>query len=195
MVGETPVLWLKNIEDEKLFLSFKGIQHRFYTTTDICYFLIFIRDEMLKKKGIGEYFRELSIGETEKVKILLANLHDRLQKFLNEREIKASPGLKFFLPDPRKGSSCKRLNLFLRWMVRKDHIDFGLWKYLSPSELVIPVDVHIARISKRLGFTKRKVPDWKMAEEITKALRAFNSADPVRYDFALCHIGIRGEEF
>lgn len=105
-------------------------------------------------------------------------------------------------PLPEKGSACKRMNLFLRWMVRKDELDFGLWTCLSgrqdeipTSKLIIPVDTHIARICKQLKLTKKKNVSWKMAEEITNNLKKFDPNDPVKYDFALCHIGMRKQVF
>ncbi len=94
-------------------------------------------------------------------------------------------------PNPQKGSACKRMNLFLRWMVRKDELDFGLWEEIPKDKLLIPVDVHIARICKQLKLTKKKNVSWKMAEEITEKLKKFDSEDPVKYDFAICHIGMR----
>jgi uncharacterized protein (TIGR02757 family) len=99
-------------------------------------------------------------------------------------------GVRFFFPDPADGSPCKRLNLYLRWMVRSDRLDFGQWDGVDPAKLVIPLDTHIARISKNIGLTRRASPDWKMAEEITEALKALDPADPVKYDFALCRLGI-----
>jgi uncharacterized protein (TIGR02757 family) len=83
------------------------------------------------------------------------------------------------------------MNLFLRWMVRKDELDFGIWNEIPPDKLVIPVDTHIARICKLLKLTKRENVSWKMAEEITENLKKFDPADPVKYDFAICHIGMR----
>jgi len=94
-------------------------------------------------------------------------------------------------PDPKKGSACKRMNLFLRWMVRKDDMDLGLWGEIPTSKLIIPVDTHVARIAKELGLTKQTTANWKMAEEITENLKMFDREDPVKYDFALCHIGMR----
>lgn len=99
-------------------------------------------------------------------------------------------GLLQFFPSPQKGSACKRMNLFLRWMIRDRDIDFGIWKGIPKNKLVIPLDTHIARISKCLGFTKRASQDWKMAVEITESLKKFDSEDPLKYDFALCHQGI-----
>lgn len=100
-------------------------------------------------------------------------------------------GMKFMIPDPLKGSACKRMNLFLRWMIRKDQLDFGLWNEIPASKLVIPVDTHVAKICKQLKLTKKKNESWQMAEEITEHLKKFDAFDPVKYDFAICHIGIR----
>lgn len=101
--------------------------------------------------------------------------------------------LDHLLADPMKGGACKRLLLYLRWMVRKDLVDLGTWEGLIPrSALVIPVDTHIMRISKLLGLTRRNDPSWRTAEEITASLRLIDPDDPVRYDFALCHLGMSG---
>lgn len=102
------------------------------------------------------------------------------------------PGLTQLLPDPEKGSACKRMNLFLRWMVRTKDIDLGVWNEIPPTKLIIPLDTHIARISRCLGLTSRTATDWKTAEEITGALRELDPEDPLKYDFALCHQGISG---
>ena len=101
-------------------------------------------------------------------------------------------GLMQFFPSPSGGSACKRANLFLRWMVRDRDIDFGIWKGIPKNRLVIPLDTHIARISRCLGFTRRASSDWKTAVEITEALKELNPEDPLKYDFALCHHGISG---
>ncbi len=101
-------------------------------------------------------------------------------------------GLTHFFPSPRKGSACKRMNLFLRWMVRDKDIDFGIWKGIPKDRLVIPLDTHIARISRCLGLTERQSSDWKAAVEITEALKSFDLEDPLKYDFILCHRGIGG---
>ncbi len=99
-------------------------------------------------------------------------------------------GIRYLLPSPRTGSACKRMNLYIRWMVRRDALDLGLWKTIPPSGLVMPIDTHVARISRRLGLTSRRQADWKMAEEVTRSLRRFDPDDPVKYDFALCHWGM-----
>jgi uncharacterized protein (TIGR02757 family) len=107
------------------------------------------------------------------------------------RNIKPAGLLQFF-PSPAQGSACKRVNLFLRWMIRDRDIDLGIWRDIPKNKLVIPLDTHIARISRCLGFTSRNSQDWKMALEITGALKRFDPEDPLKYDFALCHHGISG---
>lgn len=99
-------------------------------------------------------------------------------------------GIRYLLPSPRTGSACKRMNLYVRWMVRREAPDLGLWQRILPARLVMPIDTHVARISRRLGLTSRRQADWKMAEEVTRALRRFDPEDPVKYDFALCHWGM-----
>jgi uncharacterized protein (TIGR02757 family) len=97
------------------------------------------------------------------------------------------------LPDPARGSACKRLNMLLRWMVRgPDGVDFGDWADLGAHRLTIPVDTHVHRIARYLGLTDRAAADWRTAAQITAALRRLDAGDPLRYDFALCHLGISG---
>lgn len=95
-------------------------------------------------------------------------------------------GLDYLLPEPNKGSSCKRLNMFLRWMVRFDLIDLGIWTKIPKSALVIPLDTHVFKVSRELGLTERKDNSWKTAEDVTESLRCLDPNDPVKYDFALC---------
>ena len=101
--------------------------------------------------------------------------------------------LKHLLPHPGRGSACKRLNLFLRWMVRgPDGVDFGLWKEIPAAALVVPLDTHVHRIGRFIGLTRRKDLSWRTAEDVTRKLRLLDPDDPVRYDFALSHLGISG---
>ena len=103
-----------------------------------------------------------------------------------------SRGLKYLLPSPDTGSACKRWNLYLRWMVRPptEGVDLGIWTALTPADLVMPVDVHISRQARFVGLTTRSDASWRTAVQITDRLRAFDPTDPVRFDFALCHLGI-----
>jgi hypothetical protein len=101
-----------------------------------------------------------------------------------------SPGVAYFFTRPSAGSGCKRLNLFLRWMVRRDALDLGVWSRVSTSSLVVPLDTHVIRVGRCLGLTRYTSPGWPMASEITLSLRALDPGDPVKYDFALCHLGM-----
>jgi len=103
-------------------------------------------------------------------------------------------GISYLIPSPADGSACKRVAMYFRWMTRgPDGIDFGLWRFIDPVRLVIPVDRHIARMAALLGLTSRRSPDWKMALELTASLRLLDPADPLRYDFALVRPGILRE--
>lgn len=100
------------------------------------------------------------------------------------------PGVRYFFPRPSSGSACKRLNLFLRWMVRADGVDFGQWTRVSPSRLIVPLDTHIIRLGRCLRLTTYTSAGWRMAAEITASLRVLDPDDPVKYDFSLCHVGM-----
>jgi len=99
-------------------------------------------------------------------------------------------GVCYFFPRPSAGSACKRLNLFLRWMVRRDAVDLGVWSRVSLSRLIVPLDTHVIRLGRCLRLTRYRSPGWKMAADITASLRAIDPGDPVRYDFSLCHVGM-----
>jgi uncharacterized protein (TIGR02757 family) len=106
------------------------------------------------------------------------------------RRVPKQRGVSYFFPRPSAGSACKRLNLFLRWMVRRDEIDLGVWTRVSSARLIVPLDTHVIRLGRCLRLTRYTSPGWKMAVEITASLRDVDALDPVRYDFALCHVGM-----
>jgi uncharacterized protein (TIGR02757 family) len=108
-------------------------------------------------------------------------------------ELPDTRGLRFNLPDPLKGSACKRWRMFLRWMARRTWPDLGLWAGYPPSALVVPLDTHVHRISRQIGICRRRTADAKAALEITAALRVLDPEDPLKYDFALAHLGILGD--
>ncbi|MGE3473913.1 MAG: DUF2400 family protein, partial [Vicinamibacterales bacterium] len=103
-----------------------------------------------------------------------------------------TPGVAYFFSRPSLGGACKRLNLFLRWVVRRDAVDLGLWTAATPAQLVVPLDTHIIRVGRCLGLTRRTSPGWKMAVDITATLKTLHPDDPVRYDFSMCHLGMMG---
>lgn len=181
-------------EDSK---HFNGLKHRFYSDKDIAN-LFFVLHFTYKNYGsLKNLFLKFYNSDEANLKNSISKFSKYfLQVVLNHSDKKVvSRGIKFMFPLPEKGSACKRMNLFLRWMIRKDELDFGLWNEIPTSKLLIPVDTHIAKICKQLKLTKRKNVSWKMAEEITENLKRFDPCDPVKYDFALCHIGIRKLKF
>ncbi|NLI75008.1 MAG: DUF2400 domain-containing protein [Candidatus Riflebacteria bacterium] len=124
----------------------------------------------------------------------LVALHGALWQALGVEPAAAAGGLRHLLPDPAGGGCCKRWQMFLRWMVRPDDgVDLGQWPAVPPGALLMPLDRHISRLARHLGFTRRATDDWKTAEEVTAALRRLDPADPVRYDFSLCHLAIAGD--
>ncbi len=175
---------------------FSGFVYRFNSGRDVAC-LIYIMKQMIEGSGsIGAFFMEGYSPRDRNIKGALSSFSKRALS-LDRAGIyrgmgpEADKGLRFFFPDPASGSPCKRLNLYLRWMVRKDDgLDFGLWKGVAPSKLIIPLDTHIARISRNIGLTKRATADWKTAEEITGALKQLDPRDPLKYDFALTRLGI-----
>ncbi len=190
-----PAEFIKNFDLNKDRKYVKGINYRFNKEKDVlCY--IYMLGIALKEWGtLKSMFYNYYNPEDEDIKNALSGFTGFLLK------INTSPvygenikpyGLKQLFPSPEKGSACKRMNLFLRWMIRDKDIDFGLWNEISPSKLIIPLDTHIAKISKCMGLTTRNSSDWKTAKEITESLKKYDPEDPVKYDFALCHHGISG---
>jgi uncharacterized protein (TIGR02757 family) len=96
----------------------------------------------------------------------------------------------YFFSRPSSGGACKRLNLFLRWMVREDRVDLGVWKKVRPGQLIVPLDTHVIRVGQCLQLTRLKSPGWRMAVDITRGLRAIDPVDPIRFDFSICHLGM-----
>jgi uncharacterized protein (TIGR02757 family) len=190
-----PYSFIKNFSLSRDSKKISGLKHRFYTEDDISKLLVILKKEIKKHESIKNIFLNGYNSSHENVKSAISNFSNHFLNSFNQSFGEVSNGIKFMFPLPDKGSACKRMNLFLRWMVRKDELDFGLWKEIPASKLVIPVDTHIVRICKELKLTKRKNVSWQMAEEITQNLKKFDAEDPVKYDFAICHIGIRKLKF
>jgi len=169
--------------------------HRFYSTKDILHLFQLLNSAYHEFGSLKKLFLTGYNSEEVNLKNGITNFNQYFLTKAQKEFKKLSRGMIFMFPLPEKGSACKRMNLFLRWMVRKDELDFGLWKEIPTSKLIIPVDTHIARICKQLKLTKRKNVSWKMAEEITENLKEFDPNDPVKYDFAICHIGMRKQVF
>ncbi|HRI85134.1 MAG TPA: TIGR02757 family protein [Ignavibacteria bacterium] len=164
------------------------LKYRFNSADDFSILLSRIRNILIKHGSLENYFIK---GYSESH----VNVLPALKEFSSAFRCGSSDPFSFgyLVPDVNAGSACKRLNLFLRWMIRKDNIDFGLWKGADTSKLIMPLDTHVFRVSRMLSLSIRKSCDMKFAEEITEKLKKFDPCDPVKYDFALCHIGIEGE--
>jgi uncharacterized protein (TIGR02757 family) len=193
ILGSHPYDFIKNLDKELLPGFFGRTVHRFYTSRDIQLFFLELNSVLNKEGSLKNLFlRFYSEHKADKnLKIPLSGFSNYFLSGFAGKYKKITPGFRFMFADPLRGSACKRLNLFLRWMIRKDDLDFGIWNEIPADKLVIPVDTHVARICRELKLTKRKNVSWKMAEEITENLKKFDPADPVKYDFAICHIGMR----
>lgn len=164
-----------------------GFKHRTFNTTDLLYFIEFFKWHYSQHSSLETAFTKWMDKEDKTVEKSLIGFH---HYFFSLEHVPART--KKHIATPEKNSSCKRLNMFLRWMVRKDNtgVDFGIWKNISPSQLICPIDLHVARVAKRLELLTRKQTDWQAAIELTDNLRKLDKADPVKYDLALFGLGV-----
>ena len=170
--------------DRKRFLNFR---HRTFQATDTLYFLEFLQQYYHKNDSLETAFScFLEAGDLHTEKALVG-FH---QLFFSLPEVPERT--RKHIATPERKSTCKRLNMFLRWMVRKDDkgVDFGIWQNISPAQLLIPLDVHVERVARNLGLIERKQSDWQTVLELSEKLRSFDSLDPVKYDYALFGLGV-----
>jgi uncharacterized protein (TIGR02757 family) len=188
LMDGAPYDFIKNHQDTDLkrFLSFK---HRTFNTTDTLYFFEFFKDFYARHESLEEAFIKGLTPESSDTKIALENFQKAFFS-LEDYPIRTRK----HIATPAKNSSCKRINMFLRWMVRKDDkgVDFGIWNKISPAQLVCPCDVHVERVGRKLGLITRPKADWQTAVELTQNLKQLDPADPVKYDFALFGLGVEG---
>lgn len=191
-MGVYPAAFVAEFSLKRDAQRFNGICYRFNTTEDIV-LLMQILHLLLRKYGSIEQAvvihlrrNDASIGPA--LTGFVAGVHE-----LAAKRGLVSRGFAQFFPSPASGSACKRLNLYLRWMVRSGAPDIGIWRGIRTDQLVIPLDLHISRIGRCFGLTSRKSDDWKTALEITESLKRIDPVDPIKYDFALCHLGITQE--
>jgi TIGR02757 family protein len=170
--------------DLQRLLTFK---HRTFNTTDLLYFIEFFKFHFSKSNSLETAFSKWMDKEDINIEKALTGFH---HYFFSLPDVPKRT--KKHIAFPERKSTCKRLNMFLRWMVRQDNngVDFGIWKRISPSQLVCPIDVHVARVARRFDLLSRKPIDWLAAIELTDHLRNFDKADPVKYDFALFGLGV-----
>lgn len=194
--GSSPASFALSLSPADARDIFRGFKHRWTDGNDIA-FLFLAAGRMMREYGsIGGLMRSLDDSSTptiETVMIRFAAWMASARRLFYGNEI-VSPKSASLIPSPAQKSTCKRLAMYFRWMVRgPDGIDFGIWGDLSPARLIIPVDRHIARMALLLGLARRKTVDWVMARDITQSLRGLDPGDPLRYDFALVRPGITRE--
>lgn len=183
MMDQAPHDFVLNHEenDLKQFLAFK---HRTFNPTDTLFFIDFLKSHYQKHESLESAF---TFGQVSDMETYLSNFHNTLFAHPD-----APDRSKKHVATPVRKSACKRLNMYLRWMVRKDDkgVDFGIWDTIKPNQLICPLDVHVERVAKRLGLLQRKQTDWQAAIELSENLRALDPKDPVKYDFALFGLGV-----
>ncbi len=184
LMENAPYQFIRQHEEKDL-KRFSQFKHRTFQAADLFYFIEFLQQHYSRNKNLENAFTR---GIGKKDQTVENGLNAFRKYFFNFPHEKRTEK---HIASPGTGSSCKRLNMFLRWMVRKDDkgVDFGIWKNISPSLLICPLDVHVARVARKIGLLQRKQTDWLAAIELTKNLREFDPGDPVKYDYALFGLG------
>lgn len=180
-LDNSPYSFIKEHKPKDL-KKLKGFRHRTFNEDDLFYFIGSLQQHYTKHDSLESAFFPKNILNAEQGLVFFKNY------FFSYEHLKRTEK---HISSPLQKSTCKRLNMFLRWMVRKDNkgVDFGLWKSILPSQLICPIDVHVARVAKKLGLLNRKQVDWLAAVELTETLKQLDKNDPVKYDFALFNLG------
>ena len=193
VMGPSPAAFVRGFDPARDRKAFDHLVHRWTRGADFAA-LVWVLHQMIERRGsIEEFFVEgLPAGAID--------VAEGLQSFstaalaMDVRPIygrsQPRPGVAYFFSRPSSGGACKRLNLFLRWMVRHDRVDLGVWTKVKPSQLIVPLDTHVIRVGQCLRLTTLKSPGWRMAADITKSLREIDPVDPVKFDFSICHLGM-----
>jgi uncharacterized protein (TIGR02757 family) len=193
VMGPSPAAFVRDFDPARDRDAFKPLVHRWTNHADFAALVWVLHQLMARSGSIENFFVEglapdaVDVGEALQSFSTRALALDLLAVYGRKRP---KPGVAYFFSKPSSGGACKRLNLFLRWMVREDRIDLGVWKKVKPGQLIVPLDTHIIRVGRCLRLTARRSPGWPMAADITASLRAIEPLDPVRFDFSMCHIGM-----
>jgi uncharacterized protein (TIGR02757 family) len=195
--GDRPADFVRRFDPRRDAPAFKGLVHRWIRERDLVA-LVWVLKQMLDRSATIEgFFLEGYDPDAGDVAAALDSFSERAMALdltaaygRSSTRSGQARGVAYFFPRPSKGSACKRLNLFLRWMVRRDALDLGVWSRVSPSKLVVPLDTHVIRVGRCLQLTRYTSPGWAMARDITASLQQIDPADPIRYDFSICHLGM-----
>ncbi len=202
VLGDRPAETIDRLEPEDMRRRLGRFKHRFNDARDVACLLYFIRQMREADGSLEAFYLKGDTHASPADGDLAAGAEAALSSFCERalaldhgglygrRRLPPSAGVRFFFPSPRSGSACKRLNLYLRWMVRRDGVDLGVWRGVDPASLVIPLDAHIYTIARRVGLTRYRSPGWPMAVDITRRLRRLDPRDPVKYDFAFHRMGL-----
>jgi uncharacterized protein (TIGR02757 family) len=185
-MAPSPYAYLVSFDEATARRTFARFTHRFQKMPELVAFLSLLAMAVREHGTLGALFEKCYDAKDR-------DIGPSLQRFVETVLSGAPPKqkqLRYLLTSPADGSACKRMNLFLRWMVRRSPPDIGIWTFVAPAKLVVPLDTHVHRIATFLGLSKRKSADWKAAREITDRLAKLDVVDPVRYDFAICRLGI-----
>lgn len=169
------------------FSLLSDFDYRFAKPNDIKNILLILRKLYSTSNGLEELF-EFGYKQECSIKSSLCAVSDYFYSNVKD----AGQGFNFMIANPRNGGAMKRMNMFLRWMIRKSSVDVGLWSFISPAELLIPLDVHVSNVSRKMGLLTRTSNDFKAVLELTERLREFDPVDPVKYDFAMFGAGVEG---
>jgi uncharacterized protein (TIGR02757 family) len=193
IMGDHPAAFVRAFDPDAPHPQLRAMVHRWTRGTDLAALLWILRQMVDRTGSIEGFFLEgLAEGAVD-VGAALDSFSTRALALDLRRvygRMPSRPGVCYFFPRPSAGSACKRLNLFLRWMVRHDEVDLGVWTGVAPAQLIVPLDTHVIRLGRCLRLTRYRSPGWKMASDITASLRVLDAKDPVRFDFALCHVGM-----
>jgi uncharacterized protein (TIGR02757 family) len=193
IMGAEPAAYVRRFDARRDGPAFAGVVHRWTRGPDLVALVLIMRQMIDDAGSLEGFFLKGYDPGAEDIEPALDSFSTRalaLDVRAAYGRVPARPGVCYFFPRPSAGSGCKRLNLFLRWMVRRDELDLGAWTRVAPAKLVVPLDTHVIRVGRCLRLTRRVSPGWPMAREITTSLRRLDPADPVKYDFALCHLGM-----
>lgn len=193
IMGPCPAEFVRSFEPDAPHPALRAMVHRWTRGVDLVALLWTLR-QMLEQSGtLEQFFLEGYNPSDDDIGPALDSFSTRALKLDVRRaygRMPKRPGVCYFFPRPSAGSACKRLNLFLRWMVRSDEVDLGVWMRVPPGKLIVPLDTHIIRLGRCLKLTRYRSPGWRMAADITASLRALDPNDPVRFDFSICHVGM-----
>lgn len=198
-LGPHPARALERFDAGRMARRLGAFKHRFNDARDVACLLRFVSRMRRTHGSIEAFFAPAHAPDASDVGPALTAFSERALALdhgglYGDGPLPARAGVRFFFSSPADGSACKRLNLFLRWMVRREGVDLGVWRAVEPRALVIPLDAHVQSIARRVRLTRYRSPGWAMAVDITKRLRRLDPLDPVKYDFALFCMGLTRQD-